>query len=157
MAALDARAWVEVMSLLAVAEGYGTALAAPLLGAADLERLRDANETMGAAIESFDLRAVSERNLAFHRVIWERVPNEALRDTLFGLQARLDRMRTSIFGFIPMRGRVSCEEHERLVEMIAAGAEPLAMRMPARQHKMNTIAALSDRKDAAPEARCHPG
>lgn len=146
VAPIDADSWVEVMTTLAVLEGYATALAAPSLSRADVKELRRINGEMDDAIDRLDVRAVSQANLAFHRAIWAHAPSAHLRRTIEQLQERLDRLRTSIFGYIPMRGRVSCEEHEQLIALIARGADPLEIELFARQHKLNTIAALQERQ-----------
>ena len=66
--------------------------------------------------------AVSDHNLAFHRALTERCPNGYLRRQLATIQDRLNTLRSSIFVFVPTRGRVSIDEHETLVAMIERGA-----------------------------------
>ncbi|MBX5441355.1 MAG: GntR family transcriptional regulator [Solirubrobacteraceae bacterium] len=148
VAPIDADSWVEAMGTLAVLEGYATALAAPELTAGDLARMREINEAMLAAIESLDVLAVSERNLAFHRVVYERCPNAHLRREIEQIQERLDTLRRSIFLYIPTRGRVSIEEHEALLAKIEGGADPLEIELAAREHKLHTISAYQERAAA---------
>src|SRR4051812_15661930 len=54
VAPVDPGAYDEELSVLAVLEGYATALAAPELGAADIAQLTGLNERMVAAIEEMD-------------------------------------------------------------------------------------------------------
>ena len=145
VAPIDADSWTEATATLAVLEGYATALAAPVLTAEDLARMREINGEMLAAIEALDVLAVSQHNLAFHHVIHERCPNSHLRRELQQIEERLDTLRRSIFLYIPMRGRVSIEEHEALLGLIERGADPLEIELAAREHKLHTVAAYEER------------
>ena len=79
---------------------------------------------MHDALEALDVMAVSDHNLAFHRALTERCPN-ALSAAGAGdaIQERLNTLRSSIFMFVPTRGRVSVDEHEELVAMIERGED----------------------------------
>jgi DNA-binding GntR family transcriptional regulator len=145
VAPIDAVSWTEATATLAVLEGYATALAAPYVEAGDLVRMAELNALMLAAIEDLDVLAISKRNQAFHQVIYDRCPNEHLRRELQGIQERLNTLRSSIFMFIPTRGRASLAEHEELMERIEGGADPLEIEMLAREHKMHTVAAYQQR------------
>ncbi|HWV84166.1 MAG TPA: GntR family transcriptional regulator [Capillimicrobium sp.] len=145
VAPIDAGSWTEATATLAVLEGYATALAAPTLTADDIARMREINGEMLAAIEGLDVLAVSQHNLAFHHVIHERCPNSHLRRELKQIEERLDTLRRSIFLYIPMRGRVSIEEHEALLALIERGADPLEIELAAREHKLHTVAAYEER------------
>lgn len=141
VAPIDVLGWTEAMGTLAILEGFATSLAAPLLDAADIARLRALNAEMGEAIANLDVLAISECNKAFHQVVYDRCPNGHLRRELRSIQERLNTLRSTIFMFIPTRGRVSLDEHERLVELVETGADPLEVELFARTHKMRTVAA----------------
>src|SRR5665213_2180804 len=68
----------EEMTVLAVLEGYGTALAAPCMGAADIARLSEINDEMAAAMAELDTLRFGRLNQEFHGLIYERCPNAAL-------------------------------------------------------------------------------
>src|SRR6266704_1110308 len=57
--------WQATMEVLAVLEGYATALAAPAVGAEDVARLRDLAEAMQRAMNEFDLLGFSASNRDF--------------------------------------------------------------------------------------------
>jgi len=145
VAPIDAASWTEATATLAVLEGYATALAAPHMTAADIARLHELDARMLEAIENLDVLAISNHNQAFHQVIYDRCPNAHLRRELQAIQERLNTMRSSIFMFIPTRGRASLAEHEELIERIERGADPLEIEMFAREHKMHTVAAYQQR------------
>jgi len=147
VAPIDAASWTEATVTLAVLEGYATALAAPHLDRGDLERMAELNGRMLAAIEDLDVLAISRHNQAFHQVIYDRCPNGHLRRELQAIQERVNTLRSSIFMFIPTRGRASLAEHETLMERIAGGADPLEIEMLAREHKLHTVAAYQQRRN----------
>jgi DNA-binding GntR family transcriptional regulator len=142
VAPLDEAGWMEALSTLAVLEGYATALSAPHLTAADIEQARAINGKMQDALEALDVMAVSAHNLAFHRALTERCPNAYLRRELAAIQERLNTLRSSIFMFVPTRGRVSVDEHEQLVAMIERGAKTQKIERFARAHKLHTVEAV---------------
>jgi DNA-binding GntR family transcriptional regulator len=142
VAPLDEAGWMDALSTLAVLEGYATALSAPHLSAADIERARAINGKMQDALEALDVMAVSAHNLAFHRALTERCPNAYLRRELAAIQERLNTLRSSIFMFVPTRGRVSLDEHEQLVAMIERGSKPQKIERFARAHKLHTVEAV---------------
>ena len=90
--------------------------------------------------------AVSEHNLAFHRALTERCPNGYLRRQLATIQERLNTLRSSIFMFVPTRGR-AVDRRAR-----DAGRDDRARRGPAgaierfaREHKLHTVDAVARR------------
>jgi DNA-binding GntR family transcriptional regulator len=142
VAPLDEAGWMEALSTLAVLEGYATALSAPHLTGADIEQARAINGKMQDALEALDVMAVSAHNLAFHRALTERCPNAYLKRELAAIQERLNTLRSSIFMFVPTRGRVSVDEHEQLVAMIERGAKTQKIERFARAHKLHTVEAV---------------
>jgi DNA-binding GntR family transcriptional regulator len=127
------------MMVLALLEGYATALAAPHLSAADLEALERHTQDMVSAMERMDALAFGRHNRAFHRVIYERCPNSSLVAMLRDVDRRLDAIRTTVFVHIPYRGVSSVAEHRELVELLRAGAPPRRIEAAARRHKLRTV------------------
>jgi DNA-binding GntR family transcriptional regulator len=153
VAPIDTAAWTEAMTTLAVLEGFATALAAPHLDRADLAQLRAIDRAMEAAMEEMDVFAFSDRNLAFHQRIYDRCPNGHLRRELAATQERVNTLRSSIFVYIPTRGRASIAEHEALLALIESGGDPLQVELVAREHKLHTVAAYEQRLAQQEERR----
>jgi DNA-binding GntR family transcriptional regulator len=133
--------WQATMEVLAVLEGYATALAAPLVSAGDITRLRDIAQTMQRAMEQFDLLGFSASNRSFHRVIYARCPNPVLVERITETQAQLDAMRGTLFPSVPQRGADSIAEHLELIAMLERGASFDEIEAHARNHKLNFLAA----------------
>jgi DNA-binding GntR family transcriptional regulator len=129
----------EEMTVLAVLEGYATALAAPALGAEHVARLTAINERMVAAMERIDALAFGQLNQEFHTAIYERCPNGALVELLRDVARKLDAIRRTVFVQIPYRGSASIEEHRRLIALIERGAPFAEIEAAARVHKLNTV------------------
>jgi DNA-binding GntR family transcriptional regulator len=132
----------EEVTVLAVLEGYATALAAPHLGPDEIARLREINDSMVEAMEELDALRFGKLNHEFHALINERCPNAALLEMLRELARRLDAKRRTVFVHIPYRGKTSVAEHAQLIELIAKGAPADEIEAAARQHKLNTVASF---------------
>ncbi|HEY8414761.1 MAG TPA: GntR family transcriptional regulator [Thermaerobacter sp.] len=141
VAPVDPQQWGHLMEVLAVLEGTATAAAAPRLTAADLEHLESINQAMAQALAELDVMAFGRLNRQFHFAIYAGCPNPYLIELLHQTWDRLDRIRSTIFRYVPNRGWESIEEHRQLLELIRAGAEPVAIEAFARQHKLRTVAA----------------
>ena len=110
--------WQATMEVLAVLEGYATALAAEHVGDEDVVQLREHASDMQQALGQFDLLGFSDSNRAFHRVIYSRCPNQMLVERISETQAQLDAMRGTLFPSVPQRGADSIAEHLKLIELL---------------------------------------
>jgi DNA-binding GntR family transcriptional regulator len=133
--------WQATMEVLAVLEGYATALAAPAVGAEDIAQLREMAQAMQRAMDEFDLLGFSASNRDFHRVIYARCPNPMLVERITETQAQLDAMRGTLFPSVPQRGADSIAEHKQLIELLERGASFSEIEAHARVHKLNFLAA----------------
>ena len=139
VAPADPGAFGEEMTVLAVLEGYATALAAPHVTASDLKRLNAINKSLVQAMESMDTLSFGRLNREFHAVIVERCPNMTLRGTLDDVGRRLDAIRRTVFVQIPYRGAASVEEHRELVALLRKKAPASEIEQAARLHKLHTV------------------
>ena len=139
VAPADPGQFEETMACLAVLEGYATALAAPLMGKADVAKLREANEAMVDCMHRVDALGFSRANRDFHMAIYDRCPNPYLVELLRDTERRLDAIRRTVFTHIPFRGLESIEEHRKLIELIEARASFSRVETAARRHKLRTL------------------
>src|ERR1700716_2147930 len=110
--------WQATMEVLAVLEGYATAIPAAVVSVEDITRLPDLARAMQHAMEQFDLLGFSANNRSFHRVIYARCPNQVLVERITETQAQLDAMRGTLFPSVPQRGADSITEHLELIDML---------------------------------------
>jgi DNA-binding GntR family transcriptional regulator len=144
VAPADPSLFVEEMTVLAVLEGYATALAAPSLGKVQIKHLSGLTDAMVQSIERLDPLNFGKLNQEFHAYIYDRCPNTALVDLLRDVARRLDAIRRTVFVQIPYRGSESVAEHRRMIELIAEGAPASKIEAVAREHKLNTVASFRE-------------
>jgi DNA-binding GntR family transcriptional regulator len=143
----------EELTVLAVLEGYATALAAAEMGPADVERLRTINDRMVEAMERIDSLSFGRLNQEFHAAVYACCPNSSLVELLEDVGRRLDAIRRTVFVQIPYRGSASIEEHGRLIALIEAGAPFAEIEAAAREHKLNTVESFREwRREHEPAA-----
>lgn len=139
VAPVDPALFEQEMTLLAVLEGYATALAAPDLTPEDIGELTAINDRMVEAMDRLDALGFARLNQEFHKLIHERCPNTPLVNMLRDVSRRLDAIRRTVFIQIPYRGSASVAEHQELIELIANGAPSIEIETAAREHKLQTV------------------
>jgi DNA-binding GntR family transcriptional regulator len=142
VAMVDAAQYRNAMQVISVVESAATALAAPYLTAADLDRARELNEVMRSGLADLDSRLFSALNEEFHHILYARCPNPRLLEVVEVEWARLGHLRDSIFAFVPGRPRESVCEHDRIVDLIARQAAPEEIERAVRGHRSGSLAAF---------------
>jgi DNA-binding GntR family transcriptional regulator len=152
VATADPAQFEQGMGVLAVLEGYATALTAPLLAEGDLAGLEAATDRMQECMERLDVLCFGKANREFHAIVYARCPNAGLVKSLEEAARRLDHVRRTVFTHIPYRGVQSIAEHRELIRMLRAGEAFDAIETFARQHKLNTVEAFRRWHEAAEAA-----
>ncbi|WP_434994700.1 GntR family transcriptional regulator [Arthrobacter sp. Ld5] len=151
VAGIDPTEYLYTMQTLSLVEGAATALSAPLIGAADIERARTVNDEMRACLQDFEPVRFTRLNQDFHAILFEQCPNPHILDLVHRGWNRLASLRSSTFRFVPERARESVEEHAHLLALIADGADADAVERAARRHRSATLDAYLTHFNA-PEA-----
>ncbi len=138
VAAVDASKYEEEMTVLALLEGYATALALLHLSTDDVKHLRELNASMYNALQSADIPAFSRLNKTFHFFIYNHCQNNYLVELLRGTWDRLEVRGHTDFSYIPQRSWISVEEHTRLLDMIERHASQDEIEQMIREHKLRT-------------------
>lgn len=141
VASFDEAQFEQTLHVVALLEGYATALAAPHMRRSDLARARRANERMRESLNDLNAIKFSELNREFHFAIYDRCPNQHIRDLLEAQWSRLDTIRRSVFLFVPGRSAFSVAEHDEILDLITAGAPADQIEQAARTHKLRTAEA----------------
>jgi DNA-binding GntR family transcriptional regulator len=121
---LDARAAHDAQAVVAAMHELAVATAVPLLTAADLAHMREANVRFGAAIAAGDVDAALAADDQFHAVPVRAAGNAAVIAVLeqfTPLVRRLERVR-----FATLAGRGSVARHARLVDLCEQGDQAAA-------------------------------
>ncbi|MFU0791831.1 MAG: GntR family transcriptional regulator [Virgibacillus proomii] len=140
--------YFNTMSVLAVMEGYGTALSSQHgITKEKLAELSEKNNQMKEAIDEFNFQNFGRLNRAFHELIYAHCKNTFLVDEIRRLWIKLDSIRRAGSAFHPKRALASIEEHEQLIELLRKRADFEIIEKVARMHKLNTRDAFKDQSN----------
>ena len=140
-------AYYESMDIVATVEANATAQSAPYLNAEDIVRAREINQRMRELDIHHDPEEFTQLNKEFHSVLFSKCPNERLKDLVVDQWKQLEYHRVSTFRYVPERAQESTREHEQLVSLIEAGAEPAYIEKVARQHRLTTLSTYRKKND----------
>jgi DNA-binding GntR family transcriptional regulator len=140
VAPVDATTWEQQMVAVAILEGAATAAAAAHLRPSDLAKLRKLAAEMEEVAADGDMARFSRLNRRLHATITARCGNPYLLELLEQTNQRLDRIRDTMFTYLPERSKAAISEHARLIELLEAG-DAAALESHARWHKLQTIEA----------------
>jgi DNA-binding GntR family transcriptional regulator len=148
---VDSTSWEQAMIALAILEGAASAEAAQHLRKSDIARLRKIAAGMEEAAARADPQRFSKLNRSLHATIVSRCPNTYLTDLLDQTNARLDRLRSTMFAYLPHRSGEALQEHLHLIGLLEAGTKD-EVESYARWHKLQTVEAYRAIHQANDEA-----
>jgi DNA-binding GntR family transcriptional regulator len=140
VAPVDATAWEQQMVAAAVLEGAATADAAAHLTPADLAKIRQLAAEMERVAAEGDAARFSRLNRRLHATITDRCANTYLLELIEQTNQRLDRIRDTMFSYLPARSTAAVGEHAHLVELLSGG-DLAEIERYARWHKLQTVEA----------------
>ncbi|MDS2173631.1 MULTISPECIES: GntR family transcriptional regulator [unclassified Nesterenkonia] len=141
VAMVDQSEYIDTMQTLGVLEGAATSLSLGRLTEADIARAESINEQMRALLDHFEPTVFTALNEKFHRALVHRCPNPHIADLVDRGWNRLSGLRSSTFSFVPERAPLSVAEHEEILALIRAQADPVEIEMAVRRHKWRTVEA----------------
>lgn len=150
VALVDESEYAHTMQTLGLVEGAATALSAPLLDEAALDRAEAINERMRLLLGHFDAHMFTQLNQQFHSVLYEPCPNPHILDLVHRGWSRLAGIRDTSFAFVPGRAHSSVDEHTRIIQLIRSGAAPLEIELAARDHRVRTLEAFLEARHPHP-------
>jgi DNA-binding GntR family transcriptional regulator len=140
VAPVDATAWEQEMTALAILEGAATADARSHLRKSDLTKLRKIAAEMEDVADRGDPLRFSRLNRRLHATIVARCANAYLLELLAQTNQRLDRVRSTMFAYLPERAKEALGEHAHLIDLLENG-DPAEVERYARWHKLQTVEA----------------
>jgi DNA-binding GntR family transcriptional regulator len=149
VAPVDATTWEQEMVAVAVLEGAATGDACKHQRPSDVSRVRKMAAEMEQVAESGDLLKFSRLNRRLHAAIVARCANAYLLELLEQTYLRLDRIRSTMFPYVPQRAKAAHGEHARLIELLEIG-DPEAVEQYARWHKLQTVEAYRANREPPP-------
>ena len=140
---VDATSWEQAMVALAILEGAATAEAQRHLRKSDFTRMRKIAADMASQDNPVRFGTL---NRQLHEAIVARCGNTWLLELLGQTHDRLDRVRSTMFTYLPERAAEAVREHARLIELLESG-NPDEVERYARWHKLQTVEAYRARRD----------
>ena len=137
---VDSTTWEQAMVTLAILEGAASAEAQQHLRRSDLTRLRKIAAGMEEAAARADPLRFSKLNRLLHGAIVARCPNTYLTELLEQTNKRLDRLRSTMFVYLPHRSEEALGEHLHLIQLLESGSKE-EVESYARWHKLRTVEA----------------
>ena len=140
VAPVDTTAWEQQMVAVAILEGAATADAAAHLRVSDMTKVRNLAAEMEQVAAEGDLSKFSRLNRRLHATIIARCANTYLLELLDQTNQRLDRIRDTMFTYLPERSKAAIGEHAHLIELLQGG-DAAEIERYARWHKLQTVEA----------------
>jgi DNA-binding GntR family transcriptional regulator len=140
VAPVDTTAWEQQMIAVAILEGAASADAAAHLKPSDLTKIKKLADEMEQVAAEGDAARFSRLNRRLHAAIIARCANGYLLELLEQTNQRLDRIRDTMFAYLPERSKAATGEHARLIELLEAG-DLAEVERYARWHKLQTVEA----------------
>jgi len=137
---VDSTSWEQAMIALAILEGAASREAQQNLRKSDVARLRRIAAAMEDAATRADPLRFSNLNRSLHAAIVARCANTYLIELLEQTNAHLDRVRSTMFVYLPRRSEQALREHLRLIELLESGTRD-EVEAYARWHKLRTVEA----------------
>lgn len=134
--------YIATLEVLAVLEGYATALSAPCIDPLGIQKLTKINEKMYEHLQNYELDKVGELNRKFHHSIYMYCPNELIVENIQELWERLDVVRHRSFQFFPKRTPHSIDEHKVIINYLNEKVSAEKIERYMRNHKLRTLEAF---------------
>ncbi|MFD2638761.1 GntR family transcriptional regulator [Piscibacillus salipiscarius] len=144
---IDDSQYIETLSVLAVLEGYATALSKDFMDKDKLIQLEKINHQMEQALEEFDFAEFGDANRQFHDEIYKSCPNLYLVKSIRDTWRKIDSIRVTGSTFHPKRAKKSIEEHESIIQMLRNKEDFSVIELEVRNHKMNTVMAYKEQTE----------
>lgn len=116
---------VELLEIREVLEGLVARLATRHMDATHLQRLRKSLQQLSARARKGELAAYLDHALEFRRILVACCGSETLSESVLGIENRL-RLVSNRTAMLPGRMEAAVQEHEKLLQAIAAGDEARA-------------------------------
>ncbi|ASK62620.1 GntR family transcriptional regulator [Virgibacillus phasianinus] len=138
VAQVNETAYSDALRVLAVLEGYATAMTGVDFPKEKITMLKEKNKEMEVALEDFDILLYGKLNFQFHQIICEECKNPYLVEQIKDTWARLDSIRGLGSTLYSKRVKTSIIEHNELIDLLENSSDFPVLESAARMHKIRT-------------------
>ncbi|WP_148040421.1 GntR family transcriptional regulator [Brevibacillus fluminis] len=129
----------EILSTLAVLDGYAASLSFPLMEESHITALREINERMKQSLEQFDFFSFVSLNREFHSLSSKCCENQYLVSQVELLWEKLDTIRRISLKYFSFRAHDVIEEHEKIIKLIEGRSPKEEVEDYIRKHHMKAL------------------
>lgn len=148
VAAINEDEYLEILTVIAVLEGYAVHLGLPYFKERDLEQLQIINEEARSALEDFEFYQFGKANRKFHQLTISYCTNKYLLNEIEEKWSKLDTIRHMGAVFFPARAKESIKEHQHIINLISEQNNEIDLYI--RNHHLNAIESYKKRKNNYP-------
>lgn len=138
--------YIDTLSVLAIMEGFATALSKSSFPKEKINLLYEMNDRMKEALEDFNFAEFGKLNREFHDITYSCCPNKYLVDTIRKTWERLDSIRVTGSTFNPKRAKESTREHDHIIHLLDNHSDFDEIEKAVREHKLHTVEAYKEQK-----------
>ncbi|EKN70535.1 GntR family transcriptional regulator [Neobacillus bataviensis LMG 21833] len=136
---IDENEYFEVLSTLAVLEGYAVTLSKSTINEEQIKKLQEINFLIKEALQKFDFNGYIKLNKEFHLYTIKNCPNKSLFNLIEQMWEKLDTIRRLKPMYFPSRAIEAISEHETIVSLLARTDSELEIEQFIRQHHISAI------------------
>ncbi|WHY59671.1 GntR family transcriptional regulator [Cytobacillus firmus] len=133
--------YYEVLSTLAILEGYAVSLSKAHVSDEQLKILHEINNSISEALKQFDFNGYIQLNKEFHLQTIKNCPNKSLYTMIKHMWEKLDAIRRLKPMYFPVRAIEAISEHETIISYLQNSVTGEEIERFVRKHHM---AALKD-------------
>jgi DNA-binding GntR family transcriptional regulator len=138
---IDENEYYEVLSTLAVLEGYAVTLSRSNITSEQIKKLQDINFRIKEALQQFDFNGYIHLNKEFHLYSIIGCPNKSLNQLIEQTWEKLDTIRRLKPMYFPTRAIEAISEHETIIQLLTSKEPSQEIEQFIRGHH---IAAIKD-------------
>lgn len=136
---IDENEYFEVLSTLAVLEGYAVTLSKSTINDEQIKKLQEINLQIKEALQRFDFNGYIKLNKEFHLYTIKNCPNKSLFHLIEQMWEKLDTIRRLKPMYFPSRAIEAISEHETIISLLVRTDSAHEIEQFIRQHHISAI------------------
>jgi DNA-binding GntR family transcriptional regulator len=139
--------YFEVLSTLAVLEGYAASISSTIISDEQIRKLHAINSQIKDALNQFDFHSFIKLNKEFHLNTIIDCPNKSLFKLIEQMWEKLDTIRRLRPMYFPTRAIEASSEHETIIALLTHKESSYEIEQFIRQHHLTAIKDTAQNSD----------
>lgn len=115
---IDENEYLEILTTLAVLEGFAATISFPLYPPGEIDKLQQINDQMKQALEDFNFHNYIILNKQFHIMSVSFCSNKYILAKISSMWEKLDTIRRMSPKYFPNRAKESVKEHDIIISLL---------------------------------------